>query len=352
MSRLRLWLAPIPSSEYDIERVTWISLQGSCNGYTLETDKVDVGYICQPWWPSAEWQSTFCTSDHKSFPWQRPPAHCVNRDGVNKSYFRKWGMQNYRLVIHINIIRNSYEHTLFPAQSYECVWSPGSWRRNDWSPTKWRNDDDDQLCPGAQDLLIHHLVWWTFHCMYTRAICIGACKVTPGMVIQCRFHKSIYNCHISFLTFSSFITEYIAHRNFCVSLSLYLDDWVRLTTVSVNAGILGITSDSIFKINSYAYSAVATSSAACGLGIACDVWFLVCYNWVDSETFIVRKIPNPTSSHADIIVHSIVLVAYMVHMPPSLCCLACPLSACWYLPSRLCPSWDSPHSMHHPSVSS
>jgi len=52
--------------------------------------------------------------------------------------------------------------------------------------------------------------------------------------------------------------------------------------------MFAITPDSVFKINSYAYIAMATSSTACGLGIACDLWFLVRYNWVDSETFIVR----------------------------------------------------------------
>jgi len=58
---------------------------------------------------------------------------------------------------------------------------------------------------------------------------------------------------------------------------------------SVNAGIFAITPDAIFKVNSYAYTAVCTSSAACGLGIACDVWFLVRYNWVDLGIFICRS---------------------------------------------------------------
>ena len=69
-----------------------------------------------------------------------------------------------------------------------------------------------------------------------------------------------------------------------------------ITTASVNAAILAITTDSIFKIDTYAYTAVAISSSACGLGIACDVWFLLRYNWVDLETFIVRTLPTPTSS--------------------------------------------------------
>jgi len=72
------------------------------------------------------------------------------------------------------------------------------------------------------------------------------------------------------------------------------------TTPSVNAAILAITIDSLFKIDSYAYTAVATSSSACGLGISCDVWFLLRYNWVDLETFIVCTLSTSTSSHADI----------------------------------------------------
>jgi hypothetical protein len=51
--------------------------------------------------------------------------------------------------------------------------------------------------------------------------------------------------------------------------------------------MFGITPDSVFKINTHAYTAVATSSTACGLGIVCDVWFLLRYNWVDLEIFIV-----------------------------------------------------------------
>jgi len=54
-----------------------------------------------------------------------------------------------------------------------------------------------------------------------------------------------------------------------------------------NAAMFAITPDSVFKINSHAYNAVATSSTACGLGIACDVWFLLRYGWVELETFIV-----------------------------------------------------------------
>ena len=115
------------------------------------------------------------------------------------------------------------------------------------------------------------------------------------------------------------------------------------TTASVNAAILAIAKDSIFKIDSYAYTAVAASSAACGLGIACNIWFLLRYKWVDLETFIVRTLPASTSSHADIVFHSTVLVTYMVHTSPSPCHRGCLLSACWYLPCR---SWPSSGSSH------
>jgi hypothetical protein len=57
-----------------------------------------------------------------------------------------------------------------------------------------------------------------------------------------------------------------------------------------NAAMFAITPDSVFKINSHAYTAIATSSIACGLGIACDIWFLLRYNWVNLEIFIVRTL--------------------------------------------------------------
>ena len=69
---------------------------------------------------------------------------------------------------------------------------------------------------------------------------------------------------------------------------------------SINAVILGITSDSIFKINLYAYSTVTTSSTACGPGIACGVWFLLS---VDLEIFIVGTLLTLISSHSDICSH-------------------------------------------------
>jgi hypothetical protein len=102
--------------------------------------------------------------------------------------------------------------------------------------------------------------------------------------------------------------------------------------------MFAITSDSIFKVDSYARTAIAISSAACGVGIACDVWFLLRYSWVDLRTFIVRPHPNPTSSQSDIVPRSTVLTTYMIHMSSSPCPLVYPRSARWFLPSHSRPS--------------
>ena len=59
------------------------------------------------------------------------------------------------------------------------------------------------------------------------------------------------------------------------------------TPFRANVAMFAITPDSVFEINSHAYTAVATSSTACGLGMVCDVWFLLRYNWVDLEMFMV-----------------------------------------------------------------
>ena len=56
--------------------------------------------------------------------------------------------------------------------------------------------------------------------------------------------------------------------------------------------MFAVTADSIFKVDNYACTAVAISSVSCGLGIACVIWFLVRYSWVELKTFIVRTFPN------------------------------------------------------------
>jgi len=52
--------------------------------------------------------------------------------------------------------------------------------------------------------------------------------------------------------------------------------------------MFAVTTDSPFKVDTHVYTAVAISSSACGLGIACNVWFLLRYSWVDLGTFTVR----------------------------------------------------------------
>jgi len=59
---------------------------------------------------------------------------------------------------------------------------------------------------------------------------------------------------------------------------------------SVSTTTLSIPPNSIFIVGSYARGAIATSSVSSGLGIACDVWFLLRYNWTSMETCMVRLI--------------------------------------------------------------
>ena len=127
--------------------------------------------------------------------------------------------------------------------------------------------------------------------------------------------------------------------------------WSNLTaTFRVNAAMFAITPDAIFKINSYTYIAVATSSTACGLGITCAAWFLLRYNWVELETFIVRTLLTSTSSlHADIVTYCrTVLGTCMVHTSSSLYPHAFPHFACCCPPSPSWSSWDLSHMMHGP----
>ena len=91
--------------------------------------------------------------------------------------------------------------------------------------------------------------------------------------------------------------------------------------------MFAIPADSTFKVDSFACTAVAISSAACGLGIACDIWFLLRYIWVDLRTFMVRSaIPTPIIHKLTLWLYSAVPVTYMVHMSSSHCPHACPPS--------------------------
>ncbi|KAF8630696.1 hypothetical protein AX15_002770 [Amanita polypyramis BW_CC] len=57
---------------------------------------------------------------------------------------------------------------------------------------------------------------------------------------------------------------------------------------ALNTGAFSLSANSIFRIDPWCRSAIATSSISTGLGIACDTWFLFRYNWTDLQTFITR----------------------------------------------------------------
>jgi len=61
-----------------------------------------------------------------------------------------------------------------------------------------------------------------------------------------------------------------------------------IALAAVDTAVFSIAPGSLFTINTYATSAIAASSIASGLGIVCDAWFLLRYNWADLQTFIVR----------------------------------------------------------------
>jgi hypothetical protein len=81
------------------------------------------------------------------------------------------------------------------------------------------------------------------------------------------------------LTSSSYVSRCQAHRPHCV---IFFSTHCRLRSLtiasSINSAMFAITSDSIFKVDSYARTAITISSAVCGLGIACDIWFLIRYS--------------------------------------------------------------------------
>ena len=117
------------------------------------------------------------------------------------------------------------------------------------------------------------------------------------MVIQRRVCKSIYydafffNSHLILHRMDSSLPSL---RKFTF---LFFVDCELTTAFRTNVAVFAITPDSVFKISSHAYTAVATSSTACGLGIACNIWFLVRYNWVDLETFIVCTLLTLLTTH-------------------------------------------------------
>ncbi|KAG5639065.1 hypothetical protein H0H81_007323 [Sphagnurus paluster] len=58
--------------------------------------------------------------------------------------------------------------------------------------------------------------------------------------------------------------------------------------LGISAAIFAISPDTVFTVDSYARVAIAASSIASGLGLTCDAWFLLRYNWADVQTLINR----------------------------------------------------------------
>jgi hypothetical protein len=60
--------------------------------------------------------------------------------------------------------------------------------------------------------------------------------------------------------------------------------------LSVDTAVFSMSSGpgSLFNVDRYAQNAIAASSVASGLGVSCDAWFLLRYNWADLRTFRVR----------------------------------------------------------------
>ncbi|KAG6915177.1 hypothetical protein DXG01_012861, partial [Tephrocybe rancida] len=54
---------------------------------------------------------------------------------------------------------------------------------------------------------------------------------------------------------------------------------------AVSTSVFAIAPEAIVKVESSSRSAIAASSVSAGLGIACDSWFILRYNWADMPTF-------------------------------------------------------------------
>ena len=65
---------------------------------------------------------------------------------------------------------------------------------------------------------------------------------------------------------------------------------IILLFISVDTAVFSIAPGSLFTVGTYARSAIAASSIVSGLGIVCDAWFLLRYNWADLHTFIVSHL--------------------------------------------------------------
>ena len=134
-SRIQLYELFI-NYNYDIVFLTWVdctccshlllpvktTLRGwqgplfMCTDHTTGTHWSPRRWIyLSSWCPSADLQSTFCASDHKSFArdtWWRLLSPYPNSNSIDKSDFRQWEIQNYYLLININVTRKGTSLTL------------------------------------------------------------------------------------------------------------------------------------------------------------------------------------------------------------------------------------------------
>ncbi len=58
--------------------------------------------------------------------------------------------------------------------------------------------------------------------------------------------------------------------------------------VAIDTAVFTLSPGSMFMVSDYAKSSVALSSIASGVGLACDIWFLLRYTWLDVPTFMTR----------------------------------------------------------------
>ena len=130
-----LLLAPIPSSEYDVERAAWTPLQGSRNRHALETEEVGVPYISRCDDPvlidnrlSVLQITIFSLNNHLT------PTQTATASTSHISDSEPYRTIPYSLIL---TLPQSHEPTLPVQRCCERVrWAPGSRRRNGWFPNK------------------------------------------------------------------------------------------------------------------------------------------------------------------------------------------------------------------------
>ena len=108
-----------------------------------------------------------------------------------------------------------------------------------------------------------------------------------GLVCRFRFISMFLDHGPLFITARSFSCVSTYHPD-----HLALNVLIDLSFIRVDTAVFSIAPGSLFTVDTYARSAIAASSIASGLGIVCDAWFLLRYNWADLHTFIVSYLPT------------------------------------------------------------